>query len=409
MSINTRLFSGKPWPSWQVSQAPDRWASSGTLMVRIMKPQLAKSFLGLAITAILVGCGTPGIPLPPSLDLPTPVADLRAIRKGDKVYLAWTVPTETMDRILIRRLGPTKICRSLDKDMSTCGSPVGEAPPLTISPVAAAKGGWNKAKKKRSAGTKVTSGFVDTLSSARLPDPTREVTYAVEVLNEDRHAAGLSNQVKVPAAPTIPPPAGFKASVTADGIVLAWDAISRPSSLPELQFRYRVYRREEGGADDTLIGELPLNRSRPPQLLDHNFAWERAYEYRANVVTGVTQPDKPEIEVEGDDTGVVRVFAHDVFPPAVPEGLQATFSGVGQQPFIDLVWAPNLETDLAGYNVYRSEEGEQPAKINSELVKTPAYRDRNVESGKKYFYSVSAVDVRGNQSARSQPANEAVP
>jgi hypothetical protein len=378
-------------------------------MVRIMKPQLAKSFLGLAITAILAGCGTPGIPLPPSLDLPIPVADLRAVRKGDKVYLAWTVPRETTDRISIRRLGPTKICRSLDKEMSTCLSPVGEAPPLTLSSVAVAKGGWLKGKKKKSVETKVTADFVDTLSSAKLPDPTGEVSYAVEVLNDDRHGAGLSNQVKVPAAPTFPPPAGFKASVAADGIVLAWDAISRPSSLPELQFRYRVYRREAGGADDTLIGELPLNASRSPQLLDRHFEWERAYEYRANVVTVVTQPDKPEIQVDGDDTAVVRVFAHDVFPPAVPEGLQATFSGVGQPPFIDLVWAPDMDTDLAGYNVFRSEEGEQPAKINSELVKTPAYRDRNVQSGKKYFYSVSAVDVRGNQSARSQPANEAVP
>jgi hypothetical protein len=374
-----------------------------------MKPQLAKSFLGLAITTILLGCGTPGIPLPPSLDLPTPVEDLRAVRKGDKVYLAWTVPRETTDRISIRRLGPTEICRSLEQEMSICGSPVGEAPLLTLSPAAAAKPGWFKAKKKKPVEPKVTAGFVDTLSPARLPDPTGEVSYAVEVLNEDRRGAGLSNRVKVPVAPTLPPPAGFKASVTADGIVLAWDAISRPSSLPELQFRYRVYRRETGGANDTLIGELPLNAPRSPQLLDRHFDWERAYEYRASVVTVVTQPDKPEVQVDGDDTGVVRVFAHDVFPPSVPEGLQATFSGVGQQPFIDLLWAPDMDTDLAGYNVFRSEEGEQPAKINSELVKTPAYRDPNVQSGKKYFYAVSAVDVRGNQSARSQPANEAVP
>ena len=233
--------------------------------------------------------------------------------------------------------------------------------------------------------------------------------YAVEVLNEDRRGAGLSNQVKVPAAPTLPPPEGFKASVGADGIGLAWDPVSPPASVPEVQFRYRVYRREAGGADDTLIGELPLNASRSPQLLDRHFEWERAYEYRVTVVTVVIQPDKPEIQVDGDDTGVVRVFAHDVFPPVVPEGLQAAFSGVGQQPFIDLVWAPNMDADLAGYNVYRNEEGEPPAKINSELVKAPAYRDRNVQSGKKYFYSVSAVDVRGNQSARSQPASEAVP
>jgi hypothetical protein len=33
----------------------------------------------------------------------------------------------------------------------------------------------------------------------------------------------------------------------------------------------------------------------------------------------------------------------------------------------------------------------------------------NVASGRTYFYSVSAVDIRGNESARSQEASEAVP
>jgi len=73
------------------------------------------------------------------------------------------------------------------------------------------------------------------------------------------------------------------------------------------------------------------------------------------------------------------------------------------------VWAPVTDADLAGYNVYRHEEGGQAVKINSELVKTPAFRDSNVAAGKKYFYSVSAVDLRGNESARSEEASESVP
>jgi fibronectin type 3 domain-containing protein len=89
--------------------------------------------------------------------------------------------------------------------------------------------------------------------------------------------------------------------------------------------------------------------------------------------------------------------------------LQAVFSGPGQRPFIDLVWAPDTDADLAGYNVYRRAEGGQPAKINSELVKAPAYRDTEVQRRKRYFYSVSAVDLRGNESERSEEANEEVP
>ena len=48
-------------------------------------------------------------------------------------------------------------------------------------------------------------------------------------------------------------------------------------------------------------------------------------------------------------------------------------------------------------------------KINQDLVKAPAFRDTNIAGGKKYFYSVSATDVRANESVPSQEASEAVP
>jgi fibronectin type 3 domain-containing protein len=72
--------------------------------------------------------------------------------------------------------------------------------------------------------------------------------------------------------------------------------------------------------------------------------------------------------------------------------------------------------DLAGYNVFRSENGasqeqerETLTKVNSDPVKTPAYRDFAVSSGKTYTYAVSAVDVRGNESQRSTETSESVP
>src|SRR5262249_40342193 len=120
-------------------------------------------------------------------------------------------------------------------------------------------------------------------------------------------------------------------------------------------------------------------------------------------------PGKPEVEIDGDDTASIEVITHDVFPPAVPAGLQAVFSGEGQSSFIDLVWTPDTDSDLAGYDVYRHEDGTEPMKLNTELVKTPAYRDKAVASGRQYFYVVSAVDVRGNESARSEEASEKVP
>jgi hypothetical protein len=195
----------------------------------------------------------------------------------------------------------------------------------------------------------------------------------------------------------------------AEGVVLSWTGIPLVPETPGLHHVYRLYRRPEGGNTDTVVAEVPLDASSTSRVVDHSFEWEKTYFYRATVVTLIHQEGKPETQFEGDDTPAVRVFAHDIFPPAVPAALQSVFSGIGQQPFIDLIWAPDTDADLAGYNVFRHEAGAEPVKVNSDLVNAPAFRDMNVASGKTYFYSVSAVDVRGNESARSQETSEAVP
>ena len=142
------------------------------------------------------------------------------------------------------------------------------------------------------------------------------------------------------------------------------------------------------------------------------FEWEKTYLYRITTVSIVKRPDS-EVQIEGDDSSAVRVVAHDVFPPAVPVGLQAAYSGEGQKPFIDLIWAPVTTADLAGYNIYRSEANgasvHEMVKLNSVLEKSPSYRDLAVASGKTYTYSVSSVDVRGNESHKSEPTSESVP
>jgi hypothetical protein len=369
-----------------------------------MRPADSKLFFCVLLTAVLASCGAPGIPIPPSLELAKPVTDLRAVRKGDRVYLAWTIPVETTERRAIRHPGSTRVCRSLDDTMKGCGIPAAETPPD-----AAVQAKSAPAKKDGSPVARMTASYVDKLSLDLQGHATSQVTYAVEVLNESNRSTGLSNQVQVPAAPTLPPPANFQTQVTAEGVVLSWTAPPPPPQTPGLRHVYRVYRRAKGTNKDALAGELPLEDPGSVRLIDHSFDWEQTYSYRATVVSLIARDGKPELQVEGEDTPRVTVVAHDVFPPAVPAGLQAVFSGVGQTPFVDLVWAPDTDADLAGYNIFRREQDEQPGKINSELVKSPSYRDANVQPGKTYFYSVSAVDVRENASSRSEEANETIP
>jgi fibronectin type 3 domain-containing protein len=238
-------------------------------------------------------------------------------------------------------------------------------------------------------------------------DPTGSVVYAIEVTNTAGHGAGLSNQVSVSLAPTLAPPQSFAARVTSQGVVLSWKNTSAAqASQSDLKYLYRFYRRLEGNQREVLIGEIPVDAS---ALTDSNIDWEKTYEYRAETVTVLAQQGKSELQIEGDDSPMVKVFADDLFPPAVPSSVQAVFSGAGGQPFIDLIWAPVPDLDLAGYNVYRRESGEAVTKINVGLVKAPSFRDTNVTSGKSYSYSVTAVDARGNESARSEEAGESVP
>lgn len=362
--------------------------------------QQASSAVLLLAAAVFTGCASTGPPLPPSLELPKPVSDLRAVRKGDKVYLAWTVPTETTDRGGIRHPGPTRVCRTPQTVMQGCGVPVGELP----STVPAAPGQSPKAAAK------VPASYVDELPPQLTQEnPAGFLTYAVEVLNASQRSAGLSNQVQAPATPTLPPPDNFQAKVTAAGVELSWSGVLHEHEIPGMRHFYRVYRRPEDSQASTVVGEVTLSTSAEGELLDRSSEWEKTYYYRATVVTVIPQPGKPEIQVEGEDTPEIKVFVHDIFPPAVPSGLQAVFSGAGQPAFVDLIWAPVTNADLAGYNLYRHEPGAQPVKINADLIQAPAYRDTNVQLGKRYLYSVTSVDLRGNEGAHSEEAGERVP
>ncbi len=390
---------------------------------------MGKLLLGLAALAMLASCASVGPPLPPSLELPKPPSDLGAQRKGDRVLLTWTVPSVTTDRQRVRRPGPTWICRGLDPILSQCGTPVGETSPLP-----------NTVATKDSAGKKVSASYTDVLSAQlEVSTPTGFVTYAVEALNRNRRGAGLSNQVHVTTAPTLPPPEGFRAEVTKEGMELRWTQPSLPvKPVGPVAYHLRFYRRAEDSQASISLGEqeyatgvrdlaeavsegqksgedvLSSGEEQPRSVstgkfLDQSIEWEKTYYYRTTVVTVVTEAGKLPAQVEGDDTPEIQVWAHDTFPPTVPSGLQAVFSGPGQQAFIDLIWAPLTEADLAGYNVYRHEPGSTPEKLNSDLLKAPTYRDMKVVKGRTYVYSVSAVDVRGNESARSEEASENAP
>jgi len=402
--------------------------------------------IAIASSLLLCSCAQTGLPLPPSLELPKPPSDLRATRKGNQVTLTWSQPRLTTDRQTVRYLGPTLICRSSAAEITECGNPVATLPPPSTVPQKPAK----KNSQPPPPPPLLTS--TDTLpSNLQSDNPDAEITYAVEVLNRNSRGAGPSNLVHVPAIATLPAPSDLAASLNDDGVLLSWTSSAAPPEKTGVEYRYRIYRRNEDGSKpnaaqtsatgenaqaakqnngtkqnkeqgtkqnqgmnqnkekpkDAIAGEVPVGPAGPAHFLDA-IEWEKTYTYWITAVTIITRGET-EVQIEGNNSPALRVVAHDIFPPSVPVGLQAVYSGEGQKPFIDLIWAPVPATDLAGYNIYRREGDSAPVKLNAEPVKPPSYRDTAVASGKTYTYLVSAIDVRGNESAKSEETTESVP
>lgn len=342
---------------------------------------------------LLASCGMPGAPQPPTLDLPRPVSDLRAVRKGDRVTLQWTQPRDTTDRQRIRRPGPTQVCRSVDVfPMLECAQISAELPPQEeVAPAAPAT-------------------FTDVIpAEVQRRQPLGSAGYALMVQNARGHSAGLSNQVRVPLAPTLAPPADLRAGMSPEGIVLTWTGHPHTPEHPALGHVYRLYRRSAEAPTPVPVGEVRLDVSPEARHLDRTFQWEHSYEYVVTVVTTITRDGQVVDEVEGEDSDPVRITARDIFPPEIPSGMQAVAVEAAGRIFIDLTWAPNVEADLGGYHVYRRVEGREPVRLTVEAVRAPAFRDEQVERGVRYLYSASAVDLRGNESRRSPEAAETIP
>jgi hypothetical protein len=407
-------MSRKTGETWGTPFGPEI-AQDGSLAF-IMRRTVQKLLCACTLL-LLAGCATIAPPKPPSLELPKPPSDLRAVRKGDKVILTWTIPARTTDHQTIRSLGPTRICRGVEAKLAECGTPVG------VTAATKPSGAESSAKSSAHTSThlsahtsaqspshRATAGtYTDTLPAAlESDDPSASITYAIEVLNTEERGGGVSSQVRVPLLRTVAPPE-LRATVNKDGVALQWRRnVPRIDASSPVRYVYRVYRHSVESEPWSLVGDVPAGGESEITLTDSNIEWGKTYVYRIETASVISR-EGAEQQIEGDDSPEVKVFADDAFPPAVPSGLQAVFSGPGQQRFIDLIWAPVTDLDLDGYNVYRHEEGGAPVKVNAEIVKAPAYRDANVAPGGKYFYSVSAVDVRGNESARSEEASESVP
>jgi hypothetical protein len=362
------------------------------------RPWLTTLFGGtFAAATVLAGCGMPGAPLPPSLNLPVPVSDLSAVRTGGQVALTWTMPKKTTDKVLLTSNIAVRVCRNeISSERCTV------AATLEFAPGAAAL-------------------FTDALPPALAAGPPHELTYFVELVNRESRSAGLSNNAEVLAGEAPSAIENLTAEMSKDGVLLHWAPAPAESSPVAVRLVRRLLSAPAKKSDQSPLSQPaePLEQTlivesgpHSDRALDTSIRFGETYEYRAQRVARVSVGGST-LELAGPFSPPLRIDAINVFPPSAPKGLEAVASAGenGSGPAIDLSWLPGTETDLAGYIVYRRESTDNTWQRISpaQPVVGPGYHDAAVQPGHTYAYAVTAIDQQGHESARSAEASDTVP
>jgi hypothetical protein len=302
----------------------------------------------------LSGCGYIGEPQPPALNIPQRVQDLRVLQYGDRLVIDFTILPLTTEGLAIKELGPSELVAG---------------PNVTPFDV----GRWAAAAETIPLPAEKPGAVHDEIAAAKWTG--KDMVFGVRPSNAKGRKAAWSNLVPLRVLPPLPVPAGLRAEATPSGVKLTWSG-SAPS--------YRVLRKGPDEQKPSVLAEIDK-----PEYLDATAQFDRTYEY---IIQGLHQ------KVESEVSAPVSVTPRDTFPPAVPSRLTVV-AGIGT---IELAWDRNIEPDLRGYRLYRSVDGADFQRI-ADLVDVPAYSDHGILAGKRYRYTVTAVDQVGNESARSAP------
>lgn len=296
----------------------------------------------LAIAA-LSGCAYVGDPKPPTLDIPGRITDLRAAQYGGKILVEFTVPPLTTEG-----LGLTGL-QAVQLRAAAAGSPAREYDVRASGP-----------------------------GAVRYDFPAqnwagKQVTLTVRTTGPKGKASEPSNSFQLPVGPALPPPADIRAVTMPEAVRLTWS-----SGAP----RFWIFR---------AVSDAPMAKvaeSDNAEYIDNSVEYGTSYKYFVQAIETLLR--------QSELSEAVSITPRDTFPPVAPMGL----AGVPGINSVELVWERSEEGDFQGYHVYRSTDGGAFERVAGPIP-APTYSDRAVEIGKKYSYSVTAVDINGNESARS--------
>ena len=393
------------------------------------------------LVALAAGCASPRPPRPPSLNLPEMVKDLSAQRVGGQVMLHWTTPEKTTDRLESKGPVTAEICRIDQPDDQPDVRP---SPPCT--PVA------------RLYVSPGASEAAETLPQSLTAGPARLLAYRIQLFNSHEHSAGLSAQAFAAAGAAPPPVEQLRAAAAPAGATLEWRRQNTAASVELDRLLVNALNPQPGSPNaprvpakansstsarkagaarsstprplgtsphppDEVKLQTPKQVSDPGGVVDTTTRNGETYRYTAQRVLAISL-DGHALTLRSLASAPATVVMRDIFPPAVPTGLEAIPAAAtpaaavpadhSVKPSIDLSWTPGTDADLAGYIVYRQDVTATGAlagpaiRLNRTPVAGPAYRDQTVVPGQRYAYRVTAVDASGNESKPGVDVQEMV-
>jgi len=349
------------------------------------------TFAVLMACAAAFACGKKGALLPPLIRTPQKAEAVTVLQRGATLFVEWKNPVKSVDGNPLAGVSEAEVWVLEEVKAKTAAGAMtakdfeGKAR-LEVS---LKKDGLAALRKDK--GTD-EAGLVYPYSLAGKTSASLKVRFAVRVRDGRSRMSELSDPVAFDPQVGPGPPQELAARVLEDRIELVWKAPAAnfDGSTPAAVSGYNIYRRGKDGPTALVNSSL----IREPTFADPDVAYGVPVRYFVRASAKETPP-----YLESDDSEIRELVPEDVFPPAAPVGV-VPVAGSG---FVSLSWEANREKDLAGYRVRRREEGG-----TEDLVLTPALllenacTDPTIEKGKRYRYSMSAVDIRGNESARTE-------
>lgn len=354
-----------------------------------------KAFILLILLYMLIAlcCGKRKPPLPP-VERISQKAEIKGIQRGGLVVLSWKMPArnasdgklQNIDRVDIYRYAePSAIDLSLTEEEFASRS-------IIISSIKISNDDFGLKEQ----------AYSDRLEFAGQPI---RLIYAIRYVNTEGQKADFSNFLLIePSAKIAQNPENLVLQSTESAVIVRWNAPEKnvDESTPVNILGYNVYRKEKNSESFSLLNTKPVSNT---NFSDESFEFGQNYQYLVRAVSLGTEAES----VESLDSEIAEIKPIDKFAPSAPTAI--TIAAAPNN--LSIFFATNPEKDIAGYRIFRSTDPNLQKTnwtlLTPEILTTNTFQDRQVESGKTYFYYIKAIDKAGNISEPSETASETAP